>query len=141
MKQTKPIIWGIFATLGIITFYISVLSLFAGSSFAFSEFGRLWPWLVTLAIGFGIQIGLFISIRNDVCLKKNVATSGAISGTSMVICCSHFILNLIPILGLSALAGFLMTYQKLFFALGIASSIFGIIMVLNHKKKMKGGKF
>ena len=58
----------------------------------------------------------------------------------MIACCSHYLLNIIPLIGitgLSAFTSFLMAYQKAFFSIGIASSILGIILMLNHKSKMK----
>ncbi|MBS3065893.1 hypothetical protein J4229_02495 [Candidatus Pacearchaeota archaeon] len=147
MIKIKPIVWGILATMGIILFYISVLSIFSGFSFALSQFKSLWIWLLPLALGFGTQIGLFMSIKNNACVRKDVATSGTISGGSMVVCCSHFLFNFIPILGLPVLGSLLMTYQKVFFGIGIISSIIGIFILinhknemLNHKNKVKGGK-
>ena len=139
----KALVYGILAGLGILTFYISVLTIFQSYGFALSEFKRLWVWLVPLSIGFGTQIGLFSSIKHDATIKTGVATSGTISGGSMVACCSHYLLNIIPIIGLtglSAFTSFLMTYQKAFFSIGIASSFLGIVFMLNHKKNMEGGK-
>jgi len=75
-----------------------------------------------------------------------VTGTGAISAGSMIACCSHFILNLIPIAGISGLAGALTKYQKLFLIIGIVSNIIGIFIMLRHKRKMekeckiKGGK-
>ena len=60
----------------------------------------------------------------------------------MIACCSHYLLSIIPLIGitgLSAFTSFLMTYQKAFFSIGIVSSIIGITLMLNHKRKMKGG--
>ena len=139
-KSLKPVIYGILAGLGVLLFYIGVLSLFQGSDFAFSQFSRLWYWIVPLAIGFGTQIGLYTSIRHTALLNAEVTASGTISGGSMVACCSHFLLNIIPIVGFSGLAAFLMTYQKAIFGIGILSNIVGITLLLNHKRKMKGGK-
>ena len=49
------------------------------------------------------------------------------------------VLSIIPIIGVTGLTEFLMAYQKGFFAIGITSSIAGILLMLNHKRKMKGG--
>jgi len=57
----------------------------------------------------------------------------------MVACCSHFLLNVIPIVGLSGIALFLASYQKEFLSIGILSNIVGIGIMLNHKNKMKRG--
>ena len=137
----RALFYGILAGLGILIFYISTLTIFQSYGFAISEFKRLWMWLLPLSIGFGAQIGLYISIKHDVIMNRGIATSGTISGGSMVACCSHYLLSVIPLIGiagLSALTLFLMTYQKAFFSIGIASSLTGIILMLYHKRKMKG---
>jgi len=134
--------YGILAGLGILVFYISVLTIFQSYGFALYEFKRLWLWLVPLTIGFGTQIGLYASIKHDAALNNGVAASGTISGGSMVACCSHYLFSVIPIIGitgLTAFTSFLMTYQKAFFSIGIVSSVIGITSMLNHKKKMNGG--
>src|SRR3989344_2519041 len=136
-KKDNSIFYGILAGAGILFFYIGVLTIFQSFDFAISEFRNLWFWIIPLAIGFGIQIGLYNSILHTATINTEIATSGGVSGGSMVACCSHFALNAIPILGFSGLATFLMTYQKLFFGLGILSNITGIAILTNHRKKMK----
>ena len=140
MENKKPIIYGILAGLGIISIFIGVLSIFQGTNFALSQFKSLWYLIIPLAAGFGTQIGLFTSIRHTAIMNAEIATSGTISGGSMIACCSHFLLNIIPIVGFSGLAAFLMTYQKAIFGIGIISNFVGIMLLLNHKNKMKGGK-
>ena len=132
--------YGILAGLGILIFYISVLTIFQSYGFALYEFKRLWLWLVLLAIGFGTQIGLYTSIIHDATVNRGMAASGTISGGSMIACCSHYFLNIIPLIGitgLTAFTSFLMTYQKAFFSIGIASSVIGIVSMLNHKRTMR----
>ncbi|MBS3092657.1 hypothetical protein J4466_04525 [Candidatus Pacearchaeota archaeon] len=136
----KALTYGILAGIGILLFYISVLTIFQSYGFALSEFRRLWLWIVPLALGFGMQIGLYTSIKHDAAINTGMAASGGVSGGSMIACCSHYLLNIIPLIGitgLSAFTSFLMAYQKAFFSIGIASSILGIILMLNHKSKMK----
>lgn len=139
VRSNKHAFYGVSAGLGILAFYMLVLTLFQGFSFATSEFARLWYWIVPLATGFGIQIGLYTSILHSARLNAEIAASGGVSGGSMIACCSHFALNMIPLLGFAGLATFLMTYQKWFFSIGIMSNVFGIVILMRHKKKMKGG--
>ncbi|MDO8460285.1 MAG: hypothetical protein Q7S74_04205 [Nanoarchaeota archaeon] len=138
----KALLYGTLAGFGILAFYIAVLTLFQSYGFALYEFKSLWIWLVPLAIGFGAQIGLYKSIKHDATVNRGIATSGTLSGGSMIACCTHYLLNIIPfigITGLSVFSSFLMTYQKVFFSMGIASSIAGIALMLYHKRKMKMG--
>lgn len=135
----RAVVYGVLAVAGIIIFYLFVLTIFQSYGFAVYEFKKLWIWIIPLAVGFGTQVGLYTAIKHDAILNAGFTTSGTISGGSMVVCCSHFLLNLIPIVGLTGLTTFLMAYQKAFFSIGIVSSITGITLMINHKRKMKGG--
>ena len=137
----RALAYGILAGLVILAFYIFVLTIFQSYGFALYEFKRLWVWLVPLAIGFGTQIGLYFSIKYDAIINAGVKASGTVSGGSMVVCCSHYLLNIIPIIGLTGLTEFLMTYQKGFFSIGIVSNIAGIGLMLNHKRTMRNQGF
>ena len=136
----KALAYGVLAGFGILLFYFSILTIFQSYGFALSEFNRLWVWLVPLSIGFGTQIGLYSSIKHDAAINRGMAASGTISGGSMVACCSHYLLSIIPLMGITGLSvftSFLMTYQKAFFSIGIVSSIIGIMLMLNHKRNMR----
>lgn len=138
----KSLAYGLLSGLGILILYLSVLTLFQSYGFAIYELKRLWMWIIPLSIGFGTQIGLYISIKHDAVIKAGVSTSGTISGGSMIACCTHYLLSILPLIGitgLSTLTMFLMSYQKAFFSIGIASSALGIIFMIRHKIKMKGG--
>lgn len=140
-QKSNAVFYGILSGVGILFFYILVLTIFQGADFALLNFRKLWYWVIPLATGFGIQIGLYSSIIHTATINAEIATSGGVSGGSMVACCTHFILNAIPILGLSGLATFLMAYQKWFFALGIASNILGVFILVKHKRTMGNHRF
>ena len=112
VKEDNSILYGLLAGTALLFFYIGVLTLFENFNFAISNFRSLWYFLVPLAVGFGMQIGLYSSIMHTAKINAEVSVSGGISGSSMIACCTHFILNTIPILGFSGLAIFLMAYQK-----------------------------
>jgi|SRR3989344_3783184 len=138
-KKNNAVLYGMLAGLGLLIFYLSVVSFFQGIEFAFLNLRSLWYLIFPLVIGFGIQIGLFFSIKHTAQLTGTVAGTGTISGGSMIACCSHFLLQMIPLAGISGLAIFLVKYQSLFLVIGILSNIFGIAIMLRHKRKMKGG--
>src|SRR3989344_4715718 len=111
----KALTYGILAGIGILIFYISVLTVFQSYGFALSEFRRLWIWLILLSVGFGTQIGLHASIKRDTAVNGGMATSSTVSGGSMIACCSHYLFSILPfigIAGLSSFTSFLMIYQK-----------------------------
>ena len=136
----KSILYGLAAGIGLVIFYLSIVSIFQGFNFALFSLSSLKYWIFPLAIGFGIQIGLFTLIKHSAEINAQVAGSGTLSAGSMVACCSHFLLNIIPLAGFSVLATFLIAYQKWFLGFGILSNLFGIGLMIRHKGKMKGGK-
>ncbi len=134
----KSVIYGILASLSLITLYLIIVSLFQGLYYAITRFVELWYLMTPLVIGFGIQIGLFTYIRNF--MKMSAGTTGAcggISATSMVACCAHHVTDVIPILGASAVGVFLLQYQPVFLGFGIVSNIAGIIVMMNLAKKSR----
>ena len=137
MEKNNSVLYGILAGLGLLLFYLAVVSIFQGISFAFLNLRSLWYLIFPLAIGFGTQIGLYTSIKHTAALTGTVAGTGGISAGSMVACCSHFLLNIIPIVGLSGIALFLAAYQKEFLGIGILSNLVGISIMIKHKRKMK----
>jgi P-type Cu+ transporter len=138
-KKSNSVIYGLLAGLALLLFYLSVVSIFQGIEFAFLNLKSLWYLIFPLAIGFGAQIGLYSSIKHTIQLTGTVAGTGTISGGSMVVCCSHFLLQAIPLIGASGLAIFLVKYQSWFLGIGILSNIMGIGLMLKHRRMMKGG--
>ncbi len=136
-NKSNSLLYGIIAGLALLLFYLGVLSLFQSFQFALSNLRSLWYFILPLAIGFGTQIGLYFSIKHSASVNATIAGSGGVSAGSMIACCSHFLLNLIPITGLSGVSVFLMAYQKGFLTLGIAANVAGIYLMMRHKNKMK----
>ncbi|MFW2368972.1 MAG: hypothetical protein ACN4GW_21365 [Desulforhopalus sp.] len=126
----------------VVLFSIAIAIIMANSSidFAVAEIQRLWYWVVLLAIGFGLQLGLFVHIRHTVqqrltAAKAELAASGAVSTGSMVACCSHGLVTLLPFLGVSAAATFLARYQLSFLLLGLFSNLLGITFMIGLAQK------
>lgn len=139
VRKDNSILYGVLAGLGLLTFYLTIVSIFQGIEFAFLNLRSLWYFIFPLAIGFGTQIGLYTSIKHTAAMTGTVAGTGGVSAGSMVACCSHFLLNILPIAGLSGIAVFLASYQKEFLGIGILSNIAGVSIMVNHKRKMKKG--
>lgn len=137
VKKDNSVLIGILSGLGLLVFYLSVVSLFQGINFAFLNLRSLWYLIFPLAIGFGTQIGLYASIKHTAMTTGTIASTGTISGGSMLACCSHFLLNVIPLVGFSGIALFVTKYQSYFLGFGILSNFIGIGLMLKHKKGMK----
>ncbi|MBU2615639.1 MAG: hypothetical protein KKC19_00895 [Nanoarchaeota archaeon] len=137
MVRDNSVLYGMFAGVGLLIFSLSVVSLFQGVEFAFLNLRSLWYLIFPLAIGFGIQIGLFASIRHTAQMTGTLVGTGTISGGSMIACCSHFLLQMVPFLGISGFAIVLMKYQPEFLMVGIISNVVGISLMWRHKKGMR----
>ncbi len=140
MKQFKPIIWGSAGAVGLFGLYFGILTLANSFSHAVEQFGQMWYWVILLAAGFGLQLGLYIHIRQRLRQKMKgataeVATAGGISTGSMIACCAHHVTDVLPLLGLTAAAMFLVNYQVPFILLGIFSNLVGITIMLTLLQK------
>jgi YHS domain-containing protein len=123
---------GLLASAIILSFYFGMLILVSGWQFTLAQFAEWWPYILTLAVGFGIQAGLFVYLRRAVkgaASAKVIAATGTTSGAAMVSCCSHYLVNLLPVLGATGLVSFVGAYQAELFWFGIASNLAGIAYV------------
>lgn len=128
----KAFLFGTIGFAGLLGIFFLITSLISGKAFALEQFWRFWPYLMTLAIGFGVQIFLLIRLHQKHCERGGgvVAMSGTTSGIAMISCCSHYFLNFLPLLsgaGLSTLVG---QYQIEIFLVGIALNFVGIMILL-----------
>ncbi len=137
----KSIGWGIVGALLLMSFYWLVLSLANSFDHAVEQWQQWWYWIVLLVIGFGSQVGLYSYVRYTVREKRiksvggEVAATGGVSAGSMVACCAHHVVDVLPIIGLSAVAVFLVEYQLFFMLAGVVSNVIGILYMLEIIKK------
>ena len=140
-SKTKSILYGILASSILLGVYFTVLTLVSGWSFTQEQFVDYGYFVVSLAIGFGVQIALYQYIKNLVHsgkgMGKVVGVSGATSTASMISCCAHYLVNLVPILGVTGLATFVAQYQVKLFWVGIFFNIAGVAYMINRIIKFK----
>ncbi len=140
-STTKSILYGTLASLVLLGVYFVVLTLVSGWKFTLSQFTDYWYFIVSLAIGFGIQIALYQYIKNLVHsgqgMGKVVGVSGTTSTVAMISCCTHYLVNLLPILGVTGLVTFVAQYQVKLFWVGIFFNIAGIVYMLSKIIKLK----
>ena len=139
-KKSNAAFYGILSGFGLLLVYLILISLFNNFNFALLNLRSYWFLIFPLAAGFGTQIGLLTSIRHGAQVGAAVGGTSAVSGGSMLACCSHFALNLIPIASFAGASSILMKYQPWFLGFGLFSSVIGIGVLLNHKNRMMGGK-
>lgn len=128
----RSIGYGLGAAAVLLAVYFLVLTLISGWSFAQDQFGAYWYFIISLAVGFGIQISLYVFLRNAIherASKGMVVTSGAISTGAMLSCCAHYLVNILPVIGISGVAAFLGQYQIELFWVGLAFNAAGIAYI------------
>ncbi|KKS99289.1 MAG: hypothetical protein UV76_C0022G0009 [Candidatus Nomurabacteria bacterium GW2011_GWA2_43_15] len=140
-STVKSILYGTLASAILLGVYFTVLTLVSGWSFAQSQFDDFWYFIMSLVAGFGIQIGLYQYLKGLVHdgggMGKVVGVSGTTSTAAMVSCCAHYLVNLVPILGVTGLVTFVAEYQVELFWVGLLFNLFGIAFIINRIIKFK----
>lgn len=129
----RPIQFGSGALVLLLAIYFGVVSLISGMDFALEQFAKFWYFIVPLALGFGIQVGLYTYLKNLVgqhgASGKVVAVSGTTSTAAMVSCCAHYLANILPILGVTGFLTIVAEYQVELFWVGLIFNAAGILYV------------
>lgn len=132
----RPIQFGAGALMLLLAIYFGVVGLISGTGFAFEQFARFWYFILPLSAGFGIQVGLYIHLRNLVgqhgASGKVVAVSGSTSTAAMVSCCAHYLVNILPILGVTGFLAVVAEYQVELFWVGLAFNAAGVMYILSR---------
>ena len=139
----KPVIFGAVAMVLLLLLYFLLLSFVSGWNFTEVQFKDNWYWIISLSLGFGIQIGIFTYLRamHKIAVSgKVVAASGTASTVAMVSCCAHYLANVLPIIGVSGLAAIIGQYQTELFLVGLISNILGIAYLGGKVIKLKPKK-
>jgi Cu+-exporting ATPase len=117
----------------LLALYFGVLALVSGWSFTLSQFSEFWYYIVPLAAGFGLQVALFLKLREVVSRAKEagavIAASGTTSTAAMISCCAHYLTNVAPVLGATGLVAFAAQFQVELFWVGLAFNAAGIAFV------------
>lgn len=131
----KSILIGIAGALGLLGLYFSILTAVSGWAFALSQFASFWHFVLSLALGFGIQVGLFSYLRRATrshCASGSaLAVSGTTSTAAMISCCAHYLANIVPAVGAAGLVTVASQYQVEFFWVGLAANAAGIAYMAN----------
>jgi hypothetical protein len=129
----RPVGGGVLAFSSLLAIYFGVLTLVSGWSFTLSQFGEFWPYIVTLALGFGIQVGLTLYLKQLSAHHHHahhmVAASGTTSTAAMLACCTHYLANILPVLGAVGAVSLVAQYQIELFWLGLAFNAAGLAYI------------
>lgn len=131
-----PLIAGVMAGTALVGLYLGLVTWAQGFGHATD---LLWGdryFVVAIASGFGLQVGLFVHVRRLLSLRaRGSASAGTAAGTgtstaAMLACCAHHVTDALPVLGLSGVAIFLGDYRAPLMGLGIAANAAGVLFML-----------
>lgn len=134
---TGPVLGGALGSLGLLTFYLGLITLAQGWQHAFEQFGQDILFTGPLVVGFGLQIGLFLYLRrlHSRARVAGVAASTGTSAAAMLACCAHHLADILPVIGLSGAALFLNEFKTPLLWLGLGMNLAGIVYLLNKIKQ------
>lgn len=137
--MVKSALTGFLGMLALLGAYFLILTAVSGWSFTLDQFYTSWYFIVSLAVGFGIQIGLYTYLRQAIHRGngsgKVLAVSGTTSTAAMISCCAHYLTNILPVLGAAGMIALIAQYQTELFWLGLASNAAGILYIGNKVVK------
>ncbi|HEX7949566.1 MAG TPA: hypothetical protein VF494_04385 [Candidatus Limnocylindrales bacterium] len=121
--------------------YLAIISVAQGVEHAFSQLAADLAFVGLIAAGFGTQIALFAELRTvDRQHRAAAAVTAAGTGTStaaMLACCAHHLVDLLPLVGLSAAAVFLNAYKTPLFLVGIGMNVIGIVVIARQLQRAR----
>ena len=147
--RPRSLVAGVVGAGALLLVYLSIITLAQGASHALEQFAADAVFIGLIAIGFGTQIALFAELGAvDRHHRASAAVTAAGTGTSaaaMLACCAHHLVDVLPLVGLSAAAVFLNAYKTPLFLVGIAMNVVGIVVIARrldaarHECAMTGG--
>jgi len=132
---------GLIAGVGLLAVYVALISLAQGFDHALEQLAADAPFVSLIAIGFGTQIALFVELRTVANVHRSAAAvTAAGTGTSaaaMLACCAHHLVDLLPILGLSAATMFLNEYKTPLFLVSLGINLAGVIVIARQLRRAR----
>jgi|SRR3989304_5207419 len=135
----KALLRGAIAFSALLSIYFLILTLVSGWKFSWEQFSQFWYYIISLALGFGVQFSLYTYLKGIVREQSTgqvLATTGATSTTAMISCCAHYLTNILPILGVTGIITFIGQYQVQFFWIGLFFNLLGIFYIGNKVLKV-----
>ena len=137
----RSIVAGIAGAVALLGLYLGIISLAQGIDHALEQLATDVLFVALVAVGFGIQVGMFAELRTlDRRHRASAAVTAVGTGTStvaMLACCAHHLVDLLPIIGLSAAAVFLEAYKVPLLVAGIGMNVIGIVVVARRLGRVR----
>ena len=132
---------GVVSALALIAVYVAIVSLAQGVDHAVELLAADALFVGLIAVGYGTQVDLFAELRTvDRRHRAAAGVTAAGTGTSaaaMLACCAHHLVDLLPLLGLSAAAVFLNAYKTPLFLVAIAMNVIGIVVIARQLRRAR----
>ena len=139
--RAQSFVLGIVGSSALLAVYLGLISVAQGVAHALDQLAADAVFVGPIAAGFGIQIALFVELRAvDRRHRTAAAVTAAGTGTSaaaMLACCAHHLVDLLPLVGLSAAAVFLNAYKTPLLLLGIAMNVVGIVVIARRLERAR----
>ena len=128
----RPLIFGGLAALGLLAFYLGIITLAQGWGHAIAQLADDRWFVSAIIAGFGTQVGLYTYLRSmhTHAMAGGVAASTGASTVAMLACCAHHLTDVFAIFGLSGAAIFLNVYKTPLLWLGIVMNLLDIAYLL-----------
>jgi len=125
---------GLIAALGLLAFYVGIITLAQGWSHAVQQLADDASFIGVIVTGFAAQVGLLTYLRSVQAhaAAGGVAASTGTSTTAMLACCAHHLTDILPIVGLSGAAIFLNAYKTPLLWLGVIMNLIGVAYLLRQ---------
>ncbi len=123
---------GVVAGFVMAAFYVAVVSGAGSWTHLRAQVHQDWPYLAIIIAGFAVQVALITELRHRHRLAAaDTAAGGVGAGAStggMVACCAHHLADLLPFVGATGAATFLIDYRIAFMVVGIGVNAVGVFL-------------
>lgn len=135
----RPLVFGVLAALGLLTFYLGIITITQGWGHALQQLGDDRWFVGAIVLGFGTQIGLWSYLKqaHAKAARSGVATSTGTSTAAMLACCAHHLADVLPIVGLSGAAILLNAYKLPLLWLGVLMNLGGILYLVRKIREQR----
>lgn len=124
---------GTAAAAGLVGMYLGLTGLAQGLGHAFDQLRADLPLVSAIAIGFGVQIALFAELRATHARRGGsgalTAASAGVGTAAMLACCAHHLVDVVPLVGLSAATVLLADYRTPLIAFSLAMNVVGVLVI------------
>jgi len=124
---------GTLAAGALLALYVGLISLAQGIDHAIYQLRADLPFVLAIALGFGVQVGLFAELHATHARGRRtgaLTAAGAGAGAAaMLACCSHHLVDVLPLVGLSAATVVLNDYRAPLLAISLGMNALGIAVI------------